>query len=682
MSLSDFDLHLMHEGNHSCLYEHLGAHKINDKEGYRFSLYAPNAQKVYIYGTFNDWKMYELELYREDSGVFSIELDEAKEYDAYKYIVIGCDGIERHKADPFAFLAEKRPSNASRIYDYRKDIVEQSSFEKNYSRPFNVFEVHASGFKHKWEESPIYTYEELTEVINYACDMKYTAVEFLPLTEHPFDGSWGYQPSGFFAPTSRYGTPDGLCTLVRYAEKCNMPLILDFVLGHFCKDDFGLGMFDGTPLFEAEYNALWGVYNFNYETGFVRSFLKSAVLFWLRHYAFDGIRVDAVSYMLYFDGNERNGIKHAAVEFIKSLNWLVEEEFQGRKVMIAEDSSTFPGVTRSVHQNGLGFDYKWKLGWMHDNLKFFETDPLHRGSIFNKLTFSFHYMFEERYILPLSHDEVVHLKQSMLHKMWGEGDIQFDQLRQLYAHMIAHPGKSLTFMGNDLAVHNEFNEDTQLDWEVLREEKHRLFNAYCKRLNDLYLHVPALSECDFKREGFSYMYDHASDNVLMYKRISVTGDAVYIVLNTSSLYYHEYLLHLTHDKECELILNSSDPLFGGKHILKYRYLPNEHNQILIDLPEFTTLYIYQQAKERKKTLPERIEDELLRILKNRRLPLTTSEKLTTEGIKMIIENIEEYRGYLDKKIVRQSQIENLDDILQELVSKKKIRFNQHWIELE
>ncbi len=580
------DVALINEGKHTKLYDILGCHKT--EHGYRFSVYAPNAKAVFVFGSFNSWNKYDHQMTKDEFGCFHIELH-VSEYDFYKYVVVGCDDIERIKSDPFAFYSCVRPSEDSRVFDWRNLKNHRFKYDFHPQQPLAIYETHLGGYKHHWHQPHLYQYDEFANLVDYVKQSNFNMIEVMPLTEYPFDGSWGYQPTGFFSPTSRYGNPHQLKQWIRYAHKQGIPLILDVVLGHFCVDEHGLNLFDGTKLYERDFNELWGVYTFNYDSGFVRSFLISSVFFFLKEYQFDGVRVDAVSYMLYNQGDASKGMVPGGAYFLTTLNQLVHKRFGQNKIMIAEDSSTHYHVT---HPDGLDFDYKWCLGWMHDILTYFSYDPYYRPSIFSKLTFSFVYMFDEHYVLPFSHDEVVHLKKPMLLKMYGDRFQQYAQYRQLMAHMYAHPGKKLNFMGNEFAVVEEFNEAKELDWSLLQYQEHQQFKYYMETLQKIYLTCLPMFELDHLKEGFKYHYEHVQNNLLAYQRIDKEGNRLYVLMNTSGIDYTYYRLPVDGVESLHVVLNSSDDMFGGKRSIA-GYYEVKDGHIYIDLPAFTTIYLYQ-----------------------------------------------------------------------------------------
>lgn len=547
------------------LYKYLGCHKENNK--WTFRVYAPHAQKVYITGTFNPYAEDTYKMTKRKNGVFEISLTNVKEYDHYRYIVIGVDGILRRKIDPFAFYSSNKPSEYSIVYNYKKIKARKIRRTLSDKKPLNIYEVSLAGFKRHLDTNRYYNYIELKEIYDHAAGFNYNAVELMPITEYPSDKSWGYQPSGLFSPTSRYGEPTELVEMLNYGKERGMLTILDVVLGHFCVDIFSLEKFDGTDLFESYFNVQWGVHNYDFESEFVRSFLKSSVFYFLEVLGFDGVRIDAVSNFINYDGDSSNHLNEAAIGFLTSLNNDIHKYFKNKKIVIAEDSSIFPGIT---HSNGLDFDYKWNLGYMHDTLDYFETDPIYRSKVFDKLTFSFHYKDNERYMLCYSHDEVVHLKKSMFSKMPGSYEVQYEHLKTLLSHMIMHPGKKILFMGSEFGVEKEFDEAGELDWSVLENEKNKQLAKFVCDVNRIYLDNESLWKWDYLPKGFSKLYEHADDGILCYGRHSLKQTTC-IILNTSGNYYEDYFFEFKKFKSAEVLLNSADPLYGGRHIIEKDY---------------------------------------------------------------------------------------------------------------
>lgn len=573
--MNSYDNYLMNQGNHHLLYEKLGSKILGDCV--TFTLFAPNAQQVSVFGNFNNYRQDQYFLNKDEYGFFKISIYNINIGDHYQYSILGKDNICRIKSDPFAFEQAKDKSysiisDIKPVINYKRQIYTQH-------RPLNIYEIHLAGYKHHWNDNKLYTYSDHLKTIEYIKQQNFNAIEFMPLNEHPCLSSWGYQPSNLFALTNRYGKPNQLQQLLEFSNQNDIITILDVVLGHFAIDTYSLENFDGTKLFEDKYNDLWGVYTFNYSSGFVRSYLKSLIHFLFSYYGFDGLRLDAINYIIYYDGNS-NYPNHNAINFIKELNSMVKEQF-ANKIMIAEDSSLYPNIT---NENGLNFDLKWNLGWMNDTLNYFSQDPINRRHHFNKLIFSFHYMYTEKFILPISHDEVVHLKNSVLNKMPGVLCDKLLNLRMFLAHMIAHPGKKLLFMGTEFAALEEFNENRQLDWNLLNNHLHREYNEFCKRLNNLYQSETSLFANDFNTSGFKYLYDHVDDNVLVYSR-QCNNERIIIILNTSGINHNNYYIPILSKNNTRLILNSNN------NSLIDEFYANHDGGIHINLPRLSTLFL-------------------------------------------------------------------------------------------
>ena len=471
----EMDSFLFHEGTFYKSYEFLGAHYI-EGEGYRFVVWAPRAREVYLTGDFNNWNETNLPMRRiGESGLWNIVLPNVEEYQCYKYRIISFEGEVLYKADPYAFHAEERPKTASKLYDikgfeWNDDYWQNNKEDDQYNQPLNIYELNLYSWKRK-ENGDLYSYRELAdELIPYVKKLGYTHIELMPIMEHPFDGSWGYQLTGYFAPTSRYGTPKDFMYFINECHKKNLGVILDWVPVHFCKDAHGLARFDGTYCFESsDYikaeNNQWGTLNFDYTKPEVQSFLISNALYWHEYYHIDGLRIDAVAYMLYLDftgndiKNEYGGRENIpAIEFLRKLNKTVFEYYP-QTMMIAEESTAWPLVTHPIHEGGLGFNYKWNMGWMNDILEYMEMDPIYRKDHQSALTFTMTYAFSENYVLPFSHDEVVHGKKSLLDKMPGSYEEKFSSLRLLYLYMYAHQGKKRLFMSGEFGQFIEWNEN-------------------------------------------------------------------------------------------------------------------------------------------------------------------------------------------------------------------------------
>lgn len=570
------EVYLFHEGKNYESYKFLGAHK--EKNGYSFTVWAPRAKEVYLIGDFNNWNEENLPMQRfRDSGIWQIVVEDVEEYDAYKYKIIAEDGEWRYKADPFAFHAEVRPKTASKTFDINGYKWNDKKFRDKKNKlevtesPMNIYELNLLSWR-KNEDGSQYSYEKLsTELVSYVKQMGYTHVEFMPIMEHPYDGSWGYQQTGLFAPTSRFGTPHQFMNLIDNLHKENIGVILDWVPVHFAKDDHGLARFDGTYLYESvdafkAENASWGTINFDYTKPEVRSFLISSAMYWLEMYHIDGLRVDAVAYILYigfgFDTGEL-ATNEDSIAFLKELNEVVHEKYP-KCVMIAEESTAWPGITKPIDEGGLGFDYKWNMGWMHDILKYFEADPIYRTSLHNDLRFSFTYNHAENYILPLSHDEVVHGKKSLLDKMPGNYFDKFASLRLLLSYMMAHPGKKLTFMGAEFGQFIEWNEWIELDWFLLDFEKHGEMHTFVKELNDFYKKHSELYELDHDSEGLEWVeHENANESILIFDRVDKNGEKVTCIFNFTPIPRYDYPVGVDYKGRYKTLMSSDRRRYGG-----------------------------------------------------------------------------------------------------------------------
>ena len=560
---------------------YLGCHAVD--EGFVFRVWAPHAQAVSVTGDFNFWNEEDLPMHRlGSSGVWEAVSKFAKRGSAYKYCVTGANGSKVYKADPYANRAMPLPETSSVVDPpekfrwtdaaYRRNKLKQTSLQ----RPVNIYEVHAGSWK-RHDDGSYLSYEELAaELIPYVKDMGYTHIEFMPLMEYPYDPSWGYQVTGYYAPTHRYGSPEQLRMLVNACHAANIGVILDWVPAHFPKDSYGLYEFDGTCCYELSDPAMrehpdWGTRIYDYAKPEVRSFLISNVCYWLREFHIDGIRVDAVASMLYLDYNRPNykpnrlgGRENLeAIAFLRQLN---EEAFQADPtvMMIAEESTAFPMITRPGYDGGLGFLYKWNMGWMNDMLKYMSLDPLYRKGSHNALTFAMTYAYSENFILPLSHDEVVHGKCSLVNKMPGNYDDKFNNLRVFYAYQMAHPGKKLNFMGNEFAQFIEWNFTQGLDWLLLDYDHHRQMREYVRMLNQFYLKHPAMWENDSDWNGFQWMScDDRDCSVVAFRRISRSGREVIAVFNFRPVLREDYPLPLPKAGWYEPVMNSDSSTWGG-----------------------------------------------------------------------------------------------------------------------
>lgn len=589
--ISADDSYLFGQGTHYDIYKKLGAHfsEENGKKGVFFAVWAPNASQVYVIGTFNSWdeKRNPMQL-QGKSGIFTTFIDGVWEGELYKYLIITKDGEKLYKADPFANYSEMRPSTASRISDLRRIVWSddkwlQTRSQKNLlEEPMAVYECHiGSWMRHPYEkEEGFYNYREFADrIVTYLKEMKYTHVELMGIAEHPFDGSWGYQVTGYFAPTSRYGTPQDFAYLVNYLHKNNIGVILDWVPAHFPRDSHGLAEFDGTCLYEHPDTRLgehpdWGTKIFNYSKNEIRNFLIANALFWIEEFHIDGLRVDAVASMLYLDYGKQDGQWVAnkyggnenldAIEFFKHLNSVIHGRYPG-VVTIAEESTAWPKVTAPVEDGGLGFSFKWNMGWMHDFCSYMKLDPFFRKDNHNKLTFAMSYNSSENYIMPLSHDEVVHLKCSMVNKMPGYQVDKYANLRAGYMFMFTHSGKKLLFMGQEFAQEREWSEERELDWFLLQNPLNKGMQDYMKELLQIYRKYPALYKLDTTWEGFEWI--NADDNtrsIYSYIRKDDTCKKnILVVLNMTPMYRENFRIGIPAKKKCKLLLNSDEARFGG-----------------------------------------------------------------------------------------------------------------------
>lgn len=562
-----------HEGHCIEAYRLFGAHVCNEDNelGVRFTVYAPHARNISVVGSFNDWNPYVDTMVRSDyAGVWSIFIKGVHEWDSYKYRIETGRGDILYKADPYAFYSETRPNNASKVYDLNdihwNDSKWMETRDKNFDKPMSIYEVYAGGWK-KNGEYP-YTYKQLQdELIPYVKENGFTHIEMMPLCEYPFDGSWGYQASGYYSLTSRYGNPTEFAEFVDACHKEGIGIIMDMVPVHFVKDAFGLSYFDGEALYEyadkENAESQWGTMNFNLWNEEVRSFLMSSFAFWCDTYHVDGIRVDAVSNLIYWGGNSNRGVNQGSIDFTKRLNYYIHREFPS-VMMIAEDSSDYAKVTASTLDGGLGFDYKWDLGWMNDTLKYYSTDPLYRLHDHHKITFSMHYFYSERFLLPFSHDENVHGKKTIIDRMWGDYDAKFSQARNLYAYMYAHPGKKLNFIGNEIGSFREFDENKEIDWFLLDYPKHAQFHEFFKELNKLYSKYTCLYKNDYTySNGFRWIdADNANQSVFSFIR---EDDDQYLVciMNCKPEGYPSYDIKVPQSGTYTEVLNTEDEKYGG-----------------------------------------------------------------------------------------------------------------------
>ena len=577
---SDRIIEQFHEGQCIDAWRFFGAHfAYEGREGVRFTVYAPHARNISIVGSFTDWDQHPYQMERSSFyGVWTVFIPGVKEYDSYKYRIEDERGNILHKADPYAFYSETRPNNASKVYNpdeiHWSDQNWMSGRTKNYDQPVSIYEVYAGGWKHKGAYP--YTYKQLEEeLVPYVKEHGFTHIEMMPLTEYPYDGSWGYQVSGYYSVTSRYGNPTEFASFVNACHENNIGLIMDMVPVHFVKDAFGLREFDGRPLYEytdhENAQSQWGTMNFNLWNEEVRSFLMSSASFWCEIYHIDGIRIDAVSNLIYWGGNRDRGTNEGSLNFIKRMNYFLNQKHPG-VMLIAEDSSDYPKVTAPTTEGGLGFDYKWDLGWMNDTLTYYSSDPLYRGSEHNKLTFSMYYFYSERFLMPLSHDENVHGKKTIVDRMWGTYDDKFSQVRNLYAYMYAHPGKKLNFMGNEIASFREFDEAKELDWFLLDYPRHKAFQRFFTDINRIYLAHACLSKYDYDLKGFHWINpDNSRQSVYSFWR---EDDDEYLlcIMNCRKETYETYNIGVPQEGVWTEILNTEKDIYDGCNLCNYEPL--------------------------------------------------------------------------------------------------------------
>ncbi|NGT88099.1 1,4-alpha-glucan branching protein GlgB [Clostridium perfringens] len=587
-SLLSFDLFL--DGKEHSAYKFMGAHFIteNRKRGVRFTTWAPRASKIYVIGDFNNWELKEEYSMKKinERGIWSLFLPKLEEGIKYKFAVVNeCGNNTVYKADPYAFKSELRPNTASvltKIKSFRwgdKRWLNKREKEGLDNKPMNIYELHLGSWKRK--DGEFMTYEEISEVlVEYIKEMGYTHVEFMPINEHPLDASWGYQGVGYYSVTSRYGDLNGLKALINKLHKNNIGVLLDWVPSHFCKDEHGLFMFDGSPTYEYEAwwkanNEGWGTCNFDLGRPEVKSFLFSNAMYWINEFHIDGLRVDAVSNMLYLDYGREYGEWEPniyggngnleAIAFLKELNTIIKKEGKGA-ITVAEESTSWEGITKPVEEDGLGFDYKWNMGWMNDTLSYIELDPIYRKYHHNKMNFSMMYNYSEKFILPISHDEVVHGKKSLINKMWGDDWKKYAGLRLYASFMMGHPGKKLMFMGCEFGQFVEWREWEELQWNVIEEfDIHKKTQEYFKALNHFYLENSSLWSLDYEEEGFKWIdADNSEESVLSFIRIGKNKKKKLIfICNFTPEVYYDFKVGVPEFGEYVEVFNSDSLEFGG-----------------------------------------------------------------------------------------------------------------------
>ena len=625
----EFPLYLFHNGTNYETYKFLGCHKgkKNGEEGYFFRVWAAHAKSVSVVGDFNDWddKANPMEMIA-DTEVWEAFVPGLKTYDTYKYCVDGCDGKKHMKCDPYGTHMELQPNTGSKIFDVDgylwsdKKWMEEKKTKDIYNAPMNIYEVHLKSWK-KCPDGDYYSYGRFADtIIPYLKEMGYTHIEFMPLAEFPFDGSWGYQQIGYFAPTSRFGTPYEFMRMVDLFHAAGISVILDWVPAHFPRDGAGLFEFDGGPSYEyadpkKRDHLTWGTRVFDYGRGEVRSFLISNALYWLEKYHIDGLRVDAVASMLYLDYDRDDGQwtpniyggkeNLEAVEFLRQLNTAVFAR-NPNTLMIAEESTAWPMVTKPASDGGLGFNFKWNMGWMNDMLKYMAYDPIDRAYHHDMLTFSFFYAFSENFILPISHDEVVHGKASLVNKMWGaDVDKKFEQCKLFTAYMMAHPGKKLFFMGEEFAQFREWDYEKGLEWFMIDDyENHRNYLEFSKNLNHFYLEHPQFWERDFTWEGFSWIsHDDFKQSIIIFRRFDNSGNEIIVVCNFVPVERKSYCFGVPYTGEYTEVFNSSSkdgsPCVNGTVKSKNVSMHGFDQSICIDIPAFSCMYFTVKKTEVK-----------------------------------------------------------------------------------
>ena len=622
------DIELFHEGKNFECYSFMGAHLVseNRRRGVRFTTWAPNAGEIYVVGDFCDFKpLKEYKMQKVNSkGLWSTFISGMKDGTRYKFYIVNKDSRKgTYKSDPYSVNSELRPNTASIVreeYKFRwsdKGWLNKREKIDVLKEPINIYEIHLGSWKRKNGE--YLTYKELcTELPKYLVDMGYTHVEFMPIAEHPLDASWGYQGTGYYSVTSRYGNPKELKELINILHKNNIGVILDWVPGHFCKDEHGLYMFDGSPTYEYEEgwkaeNKGWGTSNFDLGKPEVKSFLISNAFFWLKEFHIDGLRVDAVSNMIYLNYGRNEGEWKPnkfggdgcleGIDFLKELNTAVFSNFNNI-LMIAEESTTWPNICKKVEDGGLGFNFKWNMGWMNDTLKYVEIDPIYRKYHHNKMTFSMMYNYSENFILPISHDEVVHGKKSLVDKMWGDYWNKFAGLRLYLAYMMGHPGKKLTFMGCEFAQFIEWREYEELEWKLIDNfEMHKKTQVFFKEINKFYKENRALWELDYDTLGFEWIdADNSNQSIFIFiRRSSNVEDTLIFICNFTPVVYHDFRIGVPYNATYKEIFNTDSDLFGGSNQLNEKLIVSEeikyHNKpysISLKVPPMATSILKYQ----------------------------------------------------------------------------------------
>jgi len=598
--ISNFDLHLFNEGKLHQGYQVLGSHDTQQDgiQGIRFAVWAPNARRVSVVGDFNRWDgRLHLMAVHGSSGVWELFIPDLPRGSLYKFEIFSVSGELLLKTDPYANEFELRPNTAGRAGSGITHVWQDEQWLANRNhwewlhQPLNIYEIHAGSWK-RHPDGRVYSYRDLAEhLIPYLLEMNYTHVELMPVSEHPLDESWGYQTTGYFAASSRFGSPDDLCYFIDRCHQAGLGVLLDWVPAHFPQDSFALAHFDGTALYEHEdprlgFHQDWGTHIFNYGRNEVKSFLLSSAHYWLSQFHFDGLRVDAVASMLYLDysrkadewiPNKYGGRENLeAIDFLRELNIMVHQVFPGA-LTLAEESTSWPGVSRPVYLGGLGFSMKWNMGWMNDTLSFFRNDPVHRRYELNQLTFSQLYAYTENFMLPFSHDEVVHGKGSLLDKMPGDAWQKFANLRLLLTYQMTSPGKKLNFMGNEFGQGREWRSSQELEWGLLGIELHHGIQSVTRDLNKLYRELPALYQLEFEQAGFSWLDCHdAEQTLLSFIRRGSKGEIAVVALNLTPVPRNRYRIGLPHDGTYREIFNGDSAYYGGSNVGNGHGIRAEH----------------------------------------------------------------------------------------------------------
>ena len=614
-------LEVFHTGDSVRAYDFLGAHLVNrnDKNGVVFRVWAPTARSVSVAGNFNNWNNEANYMYNIGYGVWEVFVEGVKQFCTYKYCIESEYGDRLMKADPYAFHAQTRPGQASVVYDIESYSWNDSEWfnkrkENNISSsPMNIYEIHAGSWR-KYPDGNFFNYQKLAdELIPYLKEMHYTHVQLMPIMEHPYDGSWGFQTTGYYAPTSRYGTPSDFMAFVDKLHGEGIGVILDWVPSNFPTDDFGLARFDGSPLYESNdpktsKRDSWGTCLFNYARFEVTSFLVSCAMFWLDKYHIDGLRIGALSSMLYLDYGKTEGEWEPnkfggkenldAVDFVKRLNTAVHM-YHPDVMMFAEENTSWPKLTHKIEDGGLGFDFKWNMGWMNDMLHYMSLNPMWRPFNHDSLTFSFYYAFSEKFLLPISHDEVSHGKGSLIKQMPGKYDEQFAGVRAFITYMYAHPGKKLVFMGTEIGQFDEWNHEEAIQWDLLEFEKHKKLRTFFKELNKFYLDCKPLYELDTVWKGFDWIHhDDYTNSVIAFKRTDKNGDEIVSVCNFQPIRRDEYCIGVPKYGLYDEVFNSDEERFGGSGVVNGNNIKTEVMKIhgfdqglSLTLPPLSVIYL-------------------------------------------------------------------------------------------